>query len=363
MKKFGLKRIIAIMMLGIMVVSICGCGNKSNGSDFTMWKQDGVIKEVKAYVEDVTNEKSSNFIPVADRVAVFDLDGTLVGEQFPIYFEWLMYAKRVLSTDSLRANPEMRAVAEDIIKAAEQKSIPEGLEERESVMFGKAFDKMTTEEYRNYVKEFLSQSADGFDNLTFGDAYFRPMTEIIAYLQKNGFKIYICSGTDRDADRVMVQGFSDIPNYQVIGSDYYTEGANHDGVNYLDYHFASDEKVMRDDSKIIKNVKASKIVQLSQEIGQKPVIAFGNSNGDTSMFTYTTYDNPYKSAAFCIVPDDNEREYAYPDRVEKLTNTCKENGWHTISMKDDFLTIYGENVKKNEKNTAFLDSLKSLMNK
>ena len=114
---------------------------------------------------------------------------------------------------------------------------------------------------------------------------------------------------------------------------------------------------MRDDKRIIKNVKASKVVQMAQEIGQKPVIAFGNSSGDTSMFMYTTYDNPYKSAAFCIVPDDNEREYAYPEKVEKLKKVCEENGWHIISMKDDFLTIYGDNVTKNEQKTSFVDSL------
>lgn len=338
------------------MISLCGCG--SDKDDFTMWQSDGVINEITAYVDDVTDEKSSNYIPVPDRIAVFDLDGTLVGEQFPIYFEWLMFAQRVFSTDSLYADDEMRTVAEDIVKAAEQRSIAEDIEERESLMFGKAFDKMTTEEYRGYVKEFLSQSADGFDNLTFGDAYFKPMTEIITYLQKKDFKVYICSGTDRDADRVMVQGFSDIPNYQVIGSDYYSEGINHDEVYYLDYQFTPDEELMRDDKRIIKNVKASKVVQMAQEIGQRPVIAFGNSSGDTSMFMYTTYGNPYKSAAFCIVPDDNEREYANLEKVEMLKNTCEENGWHIISMKDDFLTIYGDDVIKNEQNTAFVGSLR-----
>ncbi len=344
------------MISVIVMISFCGCGKNKN--EFTMWQSNGVIEEITAYVDDVTNEKSSNYIPVSDRIAVFDLDGTLVGEQFPIYFEWLMFTQRVLSTPSLCEDNEIRTVAEDIVKAAEQRSIAEDIEERESLMFGKAFDKMTTDEYRAYVKEFLSQPADGFDNLTFGNAYFKPMTEIITYLQKKEFKIYICSGSDRDADRVMVQGFSDIPNYQVIGSDCYSEGTNHDEVYYLDYQFSPDEELMRDDKRIIKNVKASKVVQMAQEIGQKPVLAFGNSTGDTSMFMYTTYGNPYKSAAFCIVPDDNDREYANMEKVEKLEKLCEENGWHTISMKNDFLTIYGADVTKNEQNTTFVDSLR-----
>lgn len=351
-----MKKVFVTIFSVVLMLSVCCCSLKKD--DFTMWQSNGVITELVEYVNDITDEKSCDYIPVADRIAVFDLDGTLVGEQFPIYFEWLMYSQRVLSDPSLQKDEKMKAVAEDILYAGEHRSIPENLEEQESLLFGKAFDKMTTDEYHSYVEDFLSQSADGFDNLTYGDAYLRPMTEIIKYLEKNKFKVYICSGTDRDAVRIMVHKFSDIPNYQIIGSDCYSEGANHDEVYYLDYQFAPDEKVMRDDKRIIKNVKASKVVQIAQEIGQKPVLAFGNSTGDISMFTYTTCGNPYKSAAFCVVPDDNEREYAYPEKTEKLKNLCQENDWHVISMKDDFLTIYGDEVTKNEQNQTFVNSLK-----
>ena len=325
--------------------------------EFSMWNSQGTIQHLIDYVEAVTDEQSDDFIPVADRIAVFDLDGTLVGEQFPIYFEWLMFAQRVLDDPDFQADDEMKEVAREILTAGQNRSIPEDIEEKESQLFGKAFDGMTTEEYRNYVRDFLSQEADGFDGLTFGGAYYRPMTEVISYLEEHDFKVYICSGTDRDADRVMVSGFSDIPMYQVIGSDCYSEGSRHDEVYYLDYQFDPDEEVMRDDTRIIKNVKSSKVVQMAQELGQKPVLAFGNSSGDTSMFIYTTYNNPYKSAAFCLVPDDDEREYAYPEKVEKLKKSCEENGWYPVSMKDDFLTIYGDDVVKNAENLSFTEHL------
>lgn len=351
--------VIGFVLCALLCAALSSCAGAGEKNDFTLWKPDGVITEVTKYVADVTNPKSENYIPPEDRVAVFDLDGTLIGEQFPIYFEWLMFAQRVLADPDFQADEEMKEVARAILTAGENRSIPEDLEEKESVLFGKAFDGMTTGEYRAYVNAFLAQNADGFDNLTFGGAYYKPMTEIITYLEKNDFKVFICSGTDRDADRMFVQKFADVPFYQIIGSDFYTEGAKHPGVYYLEYQFEPDEELVRDDIRIIKNVKASKAVQMAQEIGQKPVIAFGNSTGDISMFMYTTYGNPYKTAAFCVVPDDNEREYAYPKKVEKLKEICGENGWHTISMKDDFLTIYGENVVKNENNTAFLDSLKN----
>ncbi|MGM9550152.1 MAG: HAD family hydrolase [Faecousia sp.] len=101
------------------------------------------------------------------------------------------------------------------------------------------------------------------------------MAELVTYLEDKGFKVYICSGTDRNADRVILSCFTDVPNYQVIGSDYYTEGTKYDEEYYLDYLFDPGEAVMRDDTQIIKNVKSSKIVQMAQEIGQKPVLAFG----------------------------------------------------------------------------------------
>lgn len=347
------------LILTALSVFLCSCGKQSSAleSEFTLWNGDGAINELVSYVEDVTDEKSENYIPEKDRIAVFDLDGTLVGEQFPIYFEWLMFTQRVLDDPDFTADDEMKETAVDILNAGKNRSIPEDVEERESRLLGKAFDGMTIGDYRSYVRDFLSIPADGFDGLTFGEAYYRPMQEVVNYLENNQFKIYICSGTDREADRVMVSGFTDIPMYQVIGSDYYSEGADHRDEYYLDYQFGADEAVVRTDDRIIKNVKSSKVVQMSQELGQKPVLAFGNSSGDTSMFVYTTCGNPYKSAAFCILPDDDEREYAYPEKVESLTQKCEQNGWYTISMKNDFLTIYGDGVSKNENKFDFVDGL------
>ena len=355
-----IKRLILMIICSLMMV---GCQSQKEETvektDLSLWNEEGIINEVVDYINEITDQESEDFIPVEDRIAVFDLDGTLVGEQFPIYFEWLLFTERVLNDDTFEATQEMITTAKEILYAGKSKSIPAGLEEKESQLFGKAFDGMTVEEYQQYVKDFLSHNADGFDHLTFGEAYFKPMQELITYLEDNEFKVYVVSGSDRDADRVFTGLFTDIPNYQIIGSDYYSEGTKHDEVYYLDYQFESDEQVMRDDERIIKNVKSSKVVQISQEIGQKPVLAFGNSTGDTSMFTYTTYNNPYKSAAFCILPDDDEREYANLEKVENLKKICEENNWSTISMKDDFLTIYGNEVIKDENNTSFVDELLS----
>jgi len=324
--------------------------NKKESNNFSLWNEEGVINELIKYVEDVTNPKSENYIPEEDRIAVFDLDGTLLCEQAPIYSEWMMYAQRVLDDPNYNATQEMKDVANEILNAAINKMIPENTEEDESYYFGIAFDGMLTDDYKEYIGNFLNQEVDGFDNMTYKDSYYRPMVEVLKYLDEHDFVIYVVSGTDRDFDRIVMDYIYHIPYYQVIGSDCYNEGNHHDDVDYLQYQYDKDEEVMRDSTRIIKNVKASKVMQMYQEIGQKPVLAFGNSSGDQSMFTFTSTNEKYKTAVFCIVPDDNEREYASQSKTEKLTKICLENNYHVVSMKDDFLTIYGEGVNKNPNN-------------
>ncbi|MEE0721295.1 MAG: hypothetical protein U0M19_01550 [Caecibacter sp.] len=90
----------------------------------------------------------------------------------------------------------------------------------------------------------------------------------------------------------------------------------------------------------------NKVSSIIKEIGQQPVLAFGNSSGDYSMFRYTLLNNPHKSAVFNVLCDDTEREYGNLDKAEKARTTSEKNGWNTISMKHDWNTIYGDNVQK-----------------
>jgi len=268
-----------------------------------------------------------------------------------------MYAQRVLADETYEASQDMKDLAVQILQAGIDKSIPENIEEDESLALGKAFNGMLTDDYKEYIRNFMEQEIDGFNGMTFKESYYRPMVEVLEYLDQNDFVIYIVSGTDRDVCRVTMDYFYHLPYYQIIGTDCYNEGSHHDDVNYLEYQYDKDEEVMRDDTRIIKNVKSSKITQMYQEIGQKPVMAFGNSSGDQSMFTFTATNDKYKTAVFCVVPDDDVREYANMSKVEKLTKMCEENGYHVISMKDDFLTIYGEGVTKDVTKLDLTESL------
>ena len=323
----------------------------------TLWNDGESLHALTEYMTVVTDPQSVDFIPVRDRIAVFDLDGTLIGEQYPIYFEWMLYCSRVLDDAAYTPTPEQIEIAGEVLDAAAARSIPEGVEQREHQGLGEVFAGMTNADFRAYVHDFLQTEADGFTGLTLADAYFRPMVELVDYLKACDFTVYIVSGTDRDCDRVMIAEVLDLPDRQIIGSDYYAKASGQGDKAYLDYQLTPEDKIVRGAQSIIKNVKVSKAVQMAQELGQQPVLAFGNSSGDKSMFMYTTTRNPYRAAAFCLVPDDDEREYAFPQKAENLTVMCAENGWYSVSMKNDFKTLYADGVQKQADNTAWVDKM------
>lgn len=348
-----MKKTVILMLAVLLAVLSFG----ALAQELPSWADGESRSAFLAYVATATDLDSPSYIPEEDRLAVFDLDGTLCGEQFPIYFEWMMYVQRVLDDPTYIPTEEQLDVAEEILIAAETQNIPEGLEERHFRCNAEVYAGMTVDEYRAYVVNFLATEADRFEGLTLADAWFRPTVEAARYLQAHGFTVYVCSGTDRDADRCMIAEVIGIPYRQVIGSDCYTVGAGQGDADYLDYQYTPQDVPVRTATPIIKNVKSSKPMQLMQELGQKPVIAFGNSTGDTSMFMFTTYQNPYPAMAFCVVPDDDVREVAYPVKAEKLKALCDANGWYAVSMKQDFVTIYGDDVTLNMAHTPWLDRM------
>ena len=318
--------------------------------DFSLWSNDSkTVDSIEDYVKDVTDSKSENFIPIKDRIAVFDMDGTLYGELAPIYIEWWMYAHRVLDDSNFDADDQMKEVGEKIIKAGKTREIPEELEKEHAIESARAFADMSVDEYKDYVKEFLKNDAKGFNNLTYQDATYKPMVQVIDYLQDNNFKVYICSGTDRDLCRVIAEESFAIPSEQVIGMDVFLEGEAQDGTDGLDYEIKDDEDIVRSDELIIKNVKMNKVSQISQEIGKKPVLCFGNSSGDTSMGKFVSESNPYKAEAYMLIADDDQRDYGDPKKAEEKSQKWEELGWNVVSMKNEFKTIYGDKVEKEEK--------------
>ena len=116
----------------------------------------------------------------------------------------------------------------------------------------------------------------------------------------------------------------------------------------MDGTLGKDEELVRTDQLIIKNLKTNKVFQISQEIGKVPVLSFGNSGGDSAMHNYCLGNKTYKTAAFMLIADDEARDHANREKALKLGVQWREAGYHVISMRDDFKTIYGDGVVKTD---------------
>ena len=314
---------------------------------FADWNKDApALKTLIEYVDAVTDENSPDYIPVEDRIATFDMDGTLYGELFPTYLEYYMLAWRILKDESIQPDSEMLALGRELRESVIKHDFASDMPIRHAQQAARAYAGLTLAEFADFVNSVLVRDVDGFEGMTYGTAFYTPMLEVVEYLQDNDFTVYVCSGSDRAICRSLLEGMIDVPYANIIGMDVAYEATGQGDADGLDYVFKAGDEVVRTDKLIIKNLKMNKVLQIVQDIGQKPVLSFGNSSGDVSMHMYTISNNPYRSAAFMLIANDEERDYGNTEKAEKLGKEWEADGFHVISMRDDFRTIYGDDVKK-----------------
>ena len=315
----------------------------------SLWTESAPLKkELTDYMNAITAEGSADFIPVESRIAVFDMDGTLCCETDPGYFDHKLLYHRVVEDETYKdkASEEEKATAEIIKGYFESGEYPSGLDVKHGTAVATAFKGMTPEEFDAYVKDYRNQPMEGYNNMTNGEAFYKPMLQVIDYLQANDFTVYIISGTDRLITRGLAEGVVNIPLGHMIGSDESFVASNQGEEDGLKYTFSKDDKLITGGEFIIKNLKMNKVSVIEREIGRQPVLCFGNSSGDFAMANYTINNNEYKSGAFMLCCDDLERENGNTAKAEKMYTSCEENGYTPVSMKNDWTTIYGENVTR-----------------
>ena len=314
---------------------------------FADWNKDApALNTLIEYVEAVTDEEGPDFIPVSDRIAVFDMDGTLYGELFPTYLEYYLLAWRILKDPSFEPDAEMLEFGRMLRDHAMDKQFPDHMDLLHANHAASAYAGLTLKEFAAFVNECLIRDVDGFEGMTYATAFYQPMLEVIDYLQDNDFRVYVCSGSDRAICRALLEGMIDIPYANIIGMDVVYDATGQGDTDGLDYVFKADDDVVRTDRLIIKNLKMNKVRQIIQDIGQQPVLSFGNSGGDVSMHMFTISNNAYRSAAFMLIADDEMRDYGNEKKVQSLKKQWEDYGFNVISMKNDFRTIYGDDVVK-----------------
>ena len=294
---------------------------------------------------------AEHYVPKEDRIAVFDLDGTLYQETDPTYDDWKLYYWRVYNDSNFTSTEEQKRIADEIQNVSINNVMPDDLNLKIANTYTQLFENMTIEEYQQYILEFVSHPAEGYENMTRGDAFYKPMLELIEFIQKNDFQVYITSGTDRYQVRAVVDGHIDIPPSNVIGSEYEIVAKNQGNVSGHEYTYNKANDDFRFNSKFNrKNLKTNKVIGIIREIGKHPLLSFGNSGGDKDMANYVMNNKNYPSLAFMVCCDDTDRERGNPTKAEEMKQNCQKNGWIPISMRDDWLTIYGQNVTRKHVN-------------
>ena len=311
------------------------------------WSADSAVAEqLRAYVSKVTNPKDpENFIPERDRIAVFDMDGTLTCETYYTYYDTMMFIEYCLHDHPERVSEELRQVAA---------SIEPGYLADETLArnFAKAYAGMTVEELYDYAVQFGQKQTASFNNMRYIDNCYLPMVELVEYLYNNGFTIYVISGTERTTTRAIVANspLRDFvtPNH-VIGTAFEVKQPGHETeASNMNFKYENGDELILTGGFIQKNLNANKSIFVEREIGQRPVLAFGNSGSDTSMMNYTIDSrNPYPAEAYMVVADDAVREWGKQDWEAKSAEYIAK-GYIPVSMKNDFAQIYPEGITRAE---------------
>ena len=347
MKKLVISVCIAAM---ITVLSVSCTAAKSvkkyseSKNDLSLWTDTARAKKALInYMKTITDPSSPDFIPVENRISIFDLDGTLILETAPTYFDWKMFEHRVLDDPDYKATEEQLAAAH---ASRDEHKFP-GLSASRERMVSEAYAGMTIDEFYAYVRDYMDGEQEGFTGMKRGETFYKPMVQVVEFLISNDFTVYISSGTDRLTVRPLVQANLNIPFSQIIGSDSTIIANTQGDLDGLSYTLNGDEEIILGGVNLIKNLQMNKVTSMIREIGVKPVLAFGNSGTDASMINYSIKGNKYKALGFMLMCDDLDREYGNIEKAEKMRFASEKNGWIPVSMRDDWKTIYGYNVKKN----------------
>lgn len=356
-------RIVAIFFIGLcLVISALWIGGVRIGETpssqesapkeavLSLWTENADAKNALiSYMEAITDEKGPDYIPVERRVAVFDLDGTLFCETDPNYFDYTLLVHRVLEDTDYKdkATDFEKETAHKILDQNLNGTSFTGLEVDHGKCIASAFSGMTLDEFNAYIQEFKKLSMPSYDGMLRGEGWYKPMLQVVEYLQANDFTVYIVSGTDRLIVRGIVYDSPlKVPMRQIIGSDETLVSTNQGDTDGLDYVYNQNDQLVLGGEFLIKNLKMNKVTVIAQEIGVQPVLSFGNSTGDASMAEYVTSNNPYRSLAFMLCCDDLVRENGSEKKADRMYELCQEFDWVPISMKNDWTTIYGDGVTK-----------------
>lgn len=296
------------------------------------WNETASEKAIVDFVTRVTDPASPDFVPEAARIAVFDNDGTLWSEQ-PMYFQGL-YALEMLR-EKAKADPSI--LKDNVLKAAaagDMKGVMAGGMDGLVEILNVSHSGLSVEDFKASARDWLTTAKHPTSGLTYAEMTYQPMLELLSYLRDNGFTTWIVSGGGLDFMRSIGKTAYGIPTWQVIGTEGNTKYEMKDGAPTL----------WKDGGIRFIDDKDGKPVGIETAIGQRPIFAAGNSDGDLQMLQWTTAgDGP--RFGMLIHHTDAAREFAYDrhsefGRLDKALDAAPAEGWTIVDMKTDWSRIW-----------------------
>ena len=296
------------------------------------WNDGAPKRAIVDFVTRVTKEGGLDFVPVANRIATIDNDGTLWCEQ-PMYAQAFFAFDRVKQLAAM--NPDMKAKEPyRAILEGDQAAMATFGEKEIAALLAATHTGMTTDEFDHLAKTWLDSARHPRFHHLFKECIYQPQLELLVYLRANRFKTFIVSGGGIEFVRGYAEGTYGVPPEQVIGSSAKTRFELRDGKAVL---IKLPELNSIDD-------KVGKPININLHIGRRPILAFGNSDGDLEMLQYTA-SGPGPRLMLLLHHDDSAREYAYDrksrvGRLDRAWDEAVKHGWLIVSMTKDFKTVF-----------------------
>jgi len=316
----------------VLLATVCSHRAAAQTDVLPSWSDGPAKQSIIDFVEHVTKEGGRDYVPPAERIAVFDNDGTLWAEQ-PIYVQLAFSLDRVKALAA--EHPEwkdeqpFKAVLEE-----DMKSVMAGGEHALLEILMATHGGMTTAEFEQTVSDWVNSARHPKTNRLYTEMVYQPMLELLAYLRTKGFKTYIVSGGGIEFMRPWAERVYGIPPEQVIGSSIKVKYEMRD----------SGPVLMRLPEIDFIDDKAGKPVAIHKFIGRRPILAFGNSDGDLQMLQWTAGGGGTRFMGL-VHHTDSEREWAYDrkshiGRLDQALAEAKAGGWTIVDMKRDWKSIF-----------------------
>jgi phosphoglycolate phosphatase-like HAD superfamily hydrolase len=326
------KQFSVVFLIASFVFLTTGIAIAQEKDPLPSWNNGAAKQSILTFVKGVTKPGSDTYVKPAERIAVFDNDGTLWCEQ-PMYTQFFFALDRIKALAPQHPEWKEQEPFASLLKGDVDKALAGGEEALLDIVMASHAGN-TTEEFEKLVKDWIATAKHPKTEHHFTEMVYKPMLELLSYLRANGFKTFIVSGGGVEFMRPWAEKVYGIPPEQVIGSSILVKYEMRDGKPVL----------VRLPKLNFNDDKEGKPVAIHLQIGRRPIAAFGNSDGDLQMLKWTTAGEGPRFALY-VHHTDGEREWSYDrksavGKLDKGLDEAKAKGWTVVDMKKDWKVIF-----------------------